>query len=421
MQTSALRKTFSQTLFKTNHPRLGLLVLAIVLGALALMIASSPVRLCSDEVFHLKATHLIDQLGLKAGLNSPENPSSPGPLFSAIQLLAAPLTHLQPPAVRYINWFCLVVVISITAFQLHRNQAASPLFAAGLLLAVPLLWTPAGLALTELPALVAFALFLLLFQQGLEKPETSLRYGLLLGSAAGVALGVAILGRQTYLVVLPCLALVAFLHRRHWVLILSCIVTCLLACGWLFWIWHGLIPPGQVNVDTGLRYDHAVMGITYMGMAALFISPRFLRPTSRMEAVLGFGMACLLVVLVFVKTEPPARTLLISIFGEAGSKWAGLVIRALMGWIGTQWLIATVKTGWATRTVPWRLFLVLILIVFACSPAKISIQFSSRYVVGGLGALCLLCAQREQATIFSIARLLLGASIGAAILRTYYH
>lgn len=405
---------------KPNHSWWGMGAIAFVLAILVLMITTSPPRLCYDEVYHFEQTRLISRFGLKAGLNSQENLSSAGPLFSAIQLLGAPITHLRPPAVRYINWCCLILVVVITAIQLRRYQSAAPMFASGLILAVPFLWPAAGLALTELPALMAFALFLLLFQQGLDISDHSWRFGLIIGGAAGAALGVAILGRQTYLVVVPCLALLAFLHRRHWVLILSSIITGLAACSWLFWIWRGLIPPGQVNVNQGLQWNHALLGVTYMGMATLFVAPRFLQPTSRLEVVLGLGMACLLVVFVFEETEPPARSLLIRIFGEAESRWAGFAIRALMIWVGSQWLIAIVKIGWASKDDPGRLFLVILLLGFALAPAKISCQFSSRYVVGGLGVLSLLCAQREQVNIFSIVRLLLGASVGAATLKTYY-
>ena len=150
---TASAPTTRQTLFKANHPRWGVVVPAFLLGALALMIVTSPRHFRYDEVYHLRATRLIGRLGWKEGLNSPQNTSSAGPMYSAIHLLASPLTHLRPPAVRYINWFFLVVVVAVTAAQLRRCKAASPLFAAGLLLSVPFLWPSAGLALTELPAL----------------------------------------------------------------------------------------------------------------------------------------------------------------------------------------------------------------------------------------------------------------------------
>ena len=146
---------------------------AASLAALALLIVTSPHGLRYDEKFHLVAARLADQIGLLEALQSPDNRSAAGPLFLALQLLAAPFTHLQVPAARLVNWVLLLVTIGLTYLQLRDSRAREPMLGATLLLAVPFMWPITGLAITELPALAAFALFLLLFQRSLDAPEES--------------------------------------------------------------------------------------------------------------------------------------------------------------------------------------------------------------------------------------------------------
>src|SRR5262249_4013567 len=111
------------------------------------------------------------------------------------------------------------------------------------LLAVPFIWPAVGMALTEIPALLLFTCFVLLFLKLIDSdPGLSPRiFGLAFG--AGLCLGVAILGRQTYLVIFPVLFTMIFWLREKWPAVLICILTALAACGWLFAMWHGLAPP----------------------------------------------------------------------------------------------------------------------------------------------------------------------------------
>src|SRR4029077_89346 len=145
------------------------------------------------------------------------------------------------------------------------------------LLAVPFIWPAIGMALTEMPALLFFTCFVLLFLRLIESDPGSSPGMFGLAFAAGLCLGVAILGRQTYLVVLPVLVIMIFWLREKWPAILICILMTLAVCGWLFVLWHGLGPPHVYRIArSSVRLTNVLLSLSYAAVATLFFNPAFL-------------------------------------------------------------------------------------------------------------------------------------------------
>lgn len=400
--------------------RLQLIVVTGCLLALVALIATSSSQLRYDEQGNLELAYLVVKNGWLHALLSPENPSNAGPLYAAIHLTVSPITHLQPPAIRWVNFYCFLCVVVLLASHKQTEPLGTRLLSACTLLAVPFLWPAAGMALTELPALVFFTGFILLFLRLIDSELELSRKAFGLALAAGFCLGIAILGRQTYLVVLPVLVMMIFWVRGKSPAVLVCIITALAICGWLFALWHGLNPPHYRQPDSSLSLANLLLSLSYAAAATLFLNPGWLarqRPIVWIICTIcGSTLAC------FARNygDPPAKSLLIHAFGMQLGLLIGFVIGCALAAIGAVWAWTSFQTFWRERRDPGQVFLLMSLAALVLTPMKITWQFSSRYVVGALGVLYLIIDAPCQSPRYRAARMIFGSILGMAILWSYY-
>jgi hypothetical protein len=387
---------------------------------LAAFIIFSPHRLIYDENFHIGLTELIEADGWDE-LFGKNNRSAAGPLYPTMHLATEPITDLDAPAIRWDNFVCILITIACLAGTFR--QVGVPAIRSWQLLAVPFLWPTVGMALTEVPALCAFSAFVLLAAIALTTDES--RSGVVWSAAigAGLALGAAILGRQTYLVVLPCFVVVAVWNPKHAATLVIMVLIAIASTIWLFWGWDGLVPPRLqvINAEAaGLVPVHAFLAMTYFGIAVLFIAPwKTLLPSVKVGAILAV-VSFAIVLLLFRDDPPPARALLNKMLGQNLAWMVGLGIRTVMISAGLVWFWYTIRTGWERRNDPLYLLTVLMLLALVAAPAKISHLFSSRYVVGGVGLLLLQMSPPTRLNKWDLLRLALGSAIGAGTLWSYY-
>lgn len=391
---------------------------------LFVMIASSPRELRYDEVFHLGLTSSVTGEGWYIALTDPGNGSAAGPLYPALHLAFGGVSDLQAPLVRWPNFILLAaatLLIGLTRPNVLEQATIS--FSAFSIMAVPFLWTPAGLALTEVPALAAFSGFLLIVGRlvaGSAKDRDFSGWTKMLAAGiAGALLGVAILGRQTYLVALPALVVLFFLSPRLRLHLLLSFAAALLVSGWLFAVWGGLVPPSKTVMNSGLQPLHGMMSLAYLAAATLFISPRFLIPPNYRVVVVAVTAGVLLAVLLYEPKGLPAGPLLSRLVGQSGATFAGLTLLAGMFSIGLLWLWNLPVSVWERRADAFQIFCALILVALALTPITISNLFSSRYLVGMLGVLVLVL--QPAATRGLAMRIVAGSLIGAATLYVKYH
>ncbi len=404
--------------------RLQLIVVTGCLLALVALIATSPSQLRYDEQGNLGLAHLVAKNGWLHALLSPENISDVGPLYSAIHLTLSPITHLQPPAIRWVNFCCFLCVVVLLATHNSTEPLGTRLLFGCTLLAVPFLWPAVGMALTELPALVFFTGFVLLFLRLINSELELSRKAFGLALAAGFCLGTAILGRQTYLVVLPVLVMMIFWVRGKSPAVLVCIIAALAVCGWLFALWHGLVSPHIYRLThsshLSVRLTNVLLSLSYAAAATLFLNPRWLagqRPTVWIICTLsGFALACI----ARNYEDPPAKSLLVHAFGMQLGLWIGFVLGCALAAIGAVWAWTTFKTFWRERRDPVQVFLLMSLGALLLAPMKITYQFSSRYIVGALGVLYLIVDAPCQSRRYWAARIVVGTLLGMAILWSYY-
>jgi len=400
---------------------LRLIVITGCLSALVAMIATSPAQLRYDERNHIGLAQIVATNGWRDALLSPENHSAAGPLYPAIHLILSPFTHLQAPAIRWINFYCLFGVVLLLA-SCEPTEPFGPRILSGFtLLAVPFLWPAVGMALTELPGLLFFTGFVLLFLRVINSDAVLSRRVFGLAFVAGLCLGASILGRQTYLIVVPVLVVMMFWLREKWSVVLICMITALAVCTWIFALWHGLAPPHYYQLaHSSVSFTNLLLSLSYAGVATLFLNPAWLwrQPATVwiICTVCGFALAY------FAQNyqDPPAKSLLVHAFGMQLGLWIGFVVGCGLAAIGAVWACTTFKTFWRKRRDPGQVFLLLSLGALALAPMKMTAQFSSRYVVGCLGILFLVVDADLQSRRYWAARMFVGSFLGMAILWTYF-
>lgn len=404
-----------------HRTRLDFLAATGCLLALAAIIAISPPQLKYDERNHIGLTQLVAKSGWCDALTSPDNHSAAGPLYSAIHLGLCPVTKLQAPAIRWVNFCCFIgIVLLLTSYR--PTVSLEERLVSGLsLLAIPFLWPAVGMALTELPALLFFTCFVLLFLKLIDSDDVLNPKVFGVAFAAGFCLGIAILGRQTYLVIVPISLLMMFWLGRKWLAALLCSIIALAISGWLFVLWHGLAPQQYYWVaQSSLSFRYLLLSLSYAAVATLFLNPLWvLRQRDKSWLACAF---CGIAFAYFTQNyeDPPAKSLLVHLFGMQVGMWIGFVIRCALGAIGLIWAWTVLKAFWREWHDPTRAFLLLSLGALVLAPMKMTAQFSSRYIVGCLGVLLLVTDSPREFGGYRAVRMFVGSFAGISILWTYF-
>jgi hypothetical protein len=389
----------------------------VVWVGLATLIATSPSKLIFDEGYHLGLAQLISQDGFLEALVSPKNQSAAGPLYAGLHLALGSVTSMNAPGIRWVGYFCLLLISVVLARTSCKTpQGSLSISQASLcLLGIPFLWPCVGIALTEVPGMLFFTLALFCIREFTAAEYSSKTY--LWAMLAGFALGFAILGRQTYLIAFPVLGVWGILTRKWLMPTVATISIAMMSCGWIFYIWGGLVPPSQRGVDGGLRFEHALLAMIYIGVAGFILAPSLLIKTSWRLAVLLFFVFTGLGFLMIGMDVVPAKTLMFAIFGN---EWGGVVGRlflSLMFGISIVWLVSLLSQFRLHRDA-FQILNLLLLLAFILAPAKISHLFSSRYVVTALIPLIFLTGFENSK--FAIFLKSIGAVLGGLSLASYY-
>ena len=232
------------------------------------LIFTSPHRLTCDEPAYMNLVYLLNQLGFSVEFLR-HLPGHAGLLYTIVQYATEPVTALQAPWVRLVN-----PILFLGAARLLSTHSREPHMGAQLL-GCPFIGISIGMALTEIPAFFLVCGALLIFFQAKEKIFADFGIGLMQALLAGVCFGLAILGRQTYAVVL--LAFLLLISQPRQALVYGFFVFAAAAVfGPIFYIWGGYLPPVAEKGTTGLAWNFAALAFAYTGFATLFIAPRFL-------------------------------------------------------------------------------------------------------------------------------------------------
>lgn len=385
-----------------------------------------------DEVLFVRNMTLYNKYGLSVKFLTEMYDQAPGPLYQIIQSFFEPITGLKTPGIRMVNVFLFFLVIANTHFilKLMKTQGDSLLVALNLV-AIPVLWQVAGMALTEMPAifLVSCSVFILVFLTDENNQVISFKT-LVLSLISGICLGGAILGRTPFLMIVPASMLLVFnpisdpINRKSlpFPLIVVFIVSALSVCFPVFFIWKGLVPPYQAIISQGgLKLWHGILAFGYTGIITLLVAPRWYSFSKR--------WAILLIALTFIfflgnilwwhVQYYPMSDFLSRNLPQGIMKIYQNVISPLLMVIASFFVLNLGIHIISNRNKSFHLFIAISLILVLSTCISIKHLFSTRYVAQAMPLLILLVAEKDTYDKSKIARLLIGIAIGYISLQTY--
>lgn len=408
----------------------GLTWALVAVAGLALcgLVALSPGKPLYDEQWFLDTLDLLQRDGLSVRFLR-EFPGAAGPTFTFIFAAIDHAWGLSFPWLRFVH-VALLAASALMVWRIlnatARLPASSPgpaLVAAGMTM-LPTVGVSAGVVLTEMPA-ATLAIGAVLLLAWAKAPDAKAAHSWIAILAAGLVLATAVLGRQNFLVLLPCLLLASrepFHFRRQEMFQIGVVVAIVaVVCGPVFIVWGGLIPPLSAWNGDGFSPANGIRSAGYAGLMTFLFAPEIFRPLLQRKLLLG--AALLLSVPIALMTGPaplPLASVMRAVSAEAvGGRLAagfGLVLAfsaiCFVGCFASY--IWQERMNWLTRFAGGTALIGIL------SNAKITHQFSSRYVFVFLPFIVLAAAPAVRTSWHQPLRLALGACISLAALASYY-
>ncbi|MBA2746242.1 MAG: hypothetical protein H0U44_08465 [Flavisolibacter sp.] len=379
-----------------------------------------------DEVFFVPNIYLFEKQGLtKEFLINLQN-QAPGPLYEFVHAFFKPLTQLQTPGIRLVNVFLFGLVILITAriFTIIKEMSFfHALILALTLVAVPMVWQVAGLALTEMPAMFFSVFSILLLLQAIKHEDKAL-ISSLLACAAGICLGMAILGRSPFLILVVSsgiFLLYKFSSLNRWRTILIYSLVALAVTVPVFMIWGGLVPPQQAFVGKGISIWHGLLAFAYAGMMALLIAPGWFFINRKIALLLFITFLMLVVINVFFahyEYKPFYKAVEMVLPGNM-IQYYPFMISPLLATLSLYFLGNSLVHLYNRRNEPVFVFLLVTGMVLLASNLKVTHLFSTRYVGQASPFFVLAFLGYDQWNYGRLIRVALGMAIGFVSLKTY--
>ena len=383
---------------------------------LFVMIALAPPYAVYDEPFYIRYAQLIDRVGLsKEFLNL--LPGTPGPLVAVVQYAAKPLTGIAPPGIRLLNAFLFLICIGLCAMAVRASGSNRWTTAALSAIAIPVMWPGAGLGLSDAPAWVFVSLSVYCLVRWLRVSPDDRRNLYMWGSSAGLSLGIAALGRQNSLAIVAFPIIYALAHRRYFSSALVLLVTTTIVVAPVFLVWKGISPPSPLHVNIGLSLSNGILAFAYIGMFLLLLAPRFYwwRPYWIVGSIAaGIALNEITHVLSFAPMSGIAQTFGSSMFAMYRAFVSGAIL-ALALYSITFFFIRL----WENRASAMFALGVVGSFSIALSGMFVS-GYSSRYTALGLPLFILISDRYSEATVWKAIRIVLGATLGALSLWSYY-
>lgn len=381
-----------------------------------------------DEVLFPPNVELMEEHGFGKKFLVEMIDQAPGPLYEFVHLPLKGITNLQPRAMRIVNLAIFFLIIYMLVLIYKQSDKKEHALYLGLhIIAITTLWQVAGLVLTEMPAML-FATTSFLIGVILLNNQDDGKKVLLYSVLMGVTGGLAILGRTPYLVILPAFFGVLVLIRffkvgtvsipkafiPYAVIALSMIIP-------IFMIWGGMVPPLQPKVDGAIQPWHGLLACAYAGVIGFIIYPKWFVFNNTILLILAGAYVFFFTLgLMGLGYEyAPMATTVIRIAGLNAFNIYVKLISPLLATFGFYFLVCCWYRGKENLHNAMYLFALLTSLAILASSAKISHQFSSRYVAQAAPFLVIIFAKVDEKDNWRWIRLAIGITMGFLSLNTY--
>lgn len=382
-----------------------------------------------DEPLFIPNVYLFEQYGLSKKFLLNINQQAPGPLYQFIHYPLRSITHLQTPGIRLVNTALLgLMILLLTALitRIHTASRKQAFILALTVMAVPMVWTVSGMALTEIPPMFFATLSILLLWFALQRQESALPVSLFMALLAGFALGMAILGRSPFLIMVPAAGALLINHFRstgRWLLVIIYCSVALAMCLPVFYIWKGLTPPQQAfTAAGGLDAEHGMLAFAYGALITFLLAPGWFYFSKRIIIYLLGGYAVLLLLnITLVHWEyGPLSVAMEKILPAALMRLYPFIMAPALTVVAVYFIICSAWRAWERRTEPFFLFLLTSAMLMLATSFKVTHLFSSRYVAQAAPFFVLLLLGYDKLTYSKVLRTVAGMIIGLLSLETYF-
>lgn len=392
----------------------GLLLVAFL--ALITLVATSPHHFLYDEPYFANYIPLLHQYGLTTKFMNSLTGAA-GPLYAFVHVVFEPLTQLQPVRMRLVNVLLLVMVTGTLAAWLKRQKWSDYGVAGCSVLVVPMTWVVAGMALSEMSAMVFVTLSLYLQLRGLGSLEQGRP---LLGwfLASALFLGIAVWGRQPYLLLSGVPVLLGLLERRLRMPALIFIGVVMALAIPLFLIWKGLVPPSFHAVQ-GFSLTHGLISLGYTGICFLLLAPRSRwLPVKVLIGLVVLTAAANTLLSAFVLY--PVRSAVDRYLPASAVSAYGNLCGSLFLSCGVVFLVVLLRIIWKAREDLMQVTVNAGLLCVAASPMFVAHQYSSRYTAMSLPYLILAAQPWREWRLKTVITAVVGCGVGFLSLLGYF-
>lgn len=386
---------------------------------LCFFIAFSPNKYVFDERDFMPNVAVLSKYGYSFDFLRNIKGQSPGPLYQFIYYPISYIIPLTPHNIRFVNLFILLCDLYLLYLLLRIELKKHALLITLLFISIPMTWNVTGMAITELPSIFFCFLSLLLLKKSFLVQYNASIY---LSFFAGLAAGLATIGRTPFLMILPAsLVLYKFSGRNIQTTIF--LIAGIIFPAIVYYAWQGLVPPDVQNIQSGYSIPCLFLCITYFAITVLIIYPELFR-IERKHYYLAFLITILSVganVFIFKIKYLPMHSVVTSKFIPQSiySLYPYLFEALTVGcsYLFTISMYIHVKTN---KPGLWDLFLLTITMLIILTTIKSAAHFSSRYVMQAFPFFLLYIANSIRINKYLLLRVIVGTIIGLASLHSYY-
>ena len=417
--------TARSSIDRSASRRISWILIGLANIGLLVLLARSPAHSIYDETWFIGTVDIAKQDGVFSRQFLLDYPGTPGPMYT---VLLTALQHLVPfsyPALRLLNVFFLAADAGLIWLLLRvaPRDDVSPALVAALFTVLPTVAISGGMTLTEMPSIFFALLFLLGALLALER-ESDIVTTAILALLAGLAAAVAIMGRQNFLLLVFCLPLLIRFKDgmpsfKDTLTLGFAAGVALALVGPIFLLWGGFIPPKLAVNGQGFTPWHGVLSLGYAGLIAALLAPG-IYCALRLRAFIGAAVAALAATILFGMPSVPAYSVMSRFAGESTLAVMGYGFAFLYAIAAAAFLAAIGKYLWENRAERMTLYCGCAAVIGFLSNAKVTVQFSSRYVFVFLPFLVLALAPKVRANWHLPVRIALGAALGLLSLSSYY-
>lgn len=378
-----------------------------------------------DEPYYLSNLEIIDANGAGEGfLKVMKGPA--GPLHAYLHYVTRPITQLTLIPTRLINLIlCIGIFFSLYKTLKLVNPERKDL--SFLFFAIPMVYPCAAMALTEIPAMLFFALSLwLIAHLFMQKEEKTNRQELIGFVFAGILLSIAVAGRQPYLVCIGGLAPLVLLKneqtRKLGIILFS--VAAVIIPVYLFYVWGGLAPKegGTIATREFLKPIHFFLGLGYAFMIMGILSPHFfIRPTKKIALTYAALLPVVFVINILVDFSfMVAATNVERLLPASLLPYFGYLMAAILIITGLFFMHSLFQRAYEKKEDQLFLALSIMLLFLLFSNISITHLFSSRYVFQAAPLFIILASYFYKKTKYSFLLPSFGILMGAFSIYSYY-